>query len=73
MKYKTIYNFVLTLMKEKQVLNAFEESAEKTSDLNKLVSATHNDKGLISLLDKPHKASVVKWKADDILMNKLAK
>ena len=44
MKYKTIYDFVLTLMKKEQILNVFEKSAERASDLNKLVSATCNNK-----------------------------
>ena len=60
MKYETIYGFVLTLMKKKQVLNALEKSAEKISDLNKLVSATHNNKDSIPLLDKFCKASMMK-------------
>ena len=47
-------------MKEEQVFNALEEFTEKISDLNKLVSATHNDKDSIPLLDEPHKASVMK-------------
>ena len=73
MKYKTIYEFILTLMKEEWVFNVFEESAEKTFDLNKLVSATCNDKGLNSLLNKSCKALMMKWKVKDILMNKLTK
>ena len=47
-------------MKKEQVLNVFEEFIEKVSDLNKLVSATCNDKGPIPLLDESHKASMVK-------------
>ena len=60
MKYKTIYGFILTSVEKEQVLNVFKESTEKVSDLNKLVSVTHNDKGLIFLLDEPCKASVMK-------------
>ena len=39
MKYKTIYGFVLTSVEKEQVLNALKGSAERASDLNKLVSA----------------------------------
>ena len=73
MKYETIYDFILTSVKEEQILNALEESAEKVFDLNKLVSATYNNKGPISLLNEPCKASVVKWKAEDTSVNKLIK
>ena len=72
-KYEIIYEFVLILMKKKQVFNAFEKSAERVSDLNKLVSATCNDKGSIFLLNELCKASVMKWKMKNILMNKLMK
>ena len=58
-------------MKEEQVLNVFEESAERASDLNKLVSVTCNDKGPIPLLDEPCKAPVVKWKVEDTSVDKL--
>ena len=60
MKYKIIYDFILTLVKEEQVFNVFEKFIEKISDLNKLVSVTHNDKGSIPLLNEPHKVLVVK-------------
>ena len=73
MKYKTIYDFILASVKKEQIFNAFERFAEKTSDLNKLVSATHNDKGSIPLLDEPHKALVMKWKMENTSINKLAK
>ena len=73
MKYKTIYRFILTSVKKEQIFNAFEESAEKVFDLNKLVSVTHNDKGPISLLNEPCKVSVVKWKVEDTSVNKLVK
>ena len=73
MKYETIYGFVLTSMEEEWILNAFKRSAEKASDLNKLVSATHNNKDPIPLLNEPHKASVVKWKAENMSVNKLTK
>ena len=73
MKYETIYEFILTSMKEEQVLNAFEESAERASDLNKLVSVTCNDKGPIPLLNEPCKTPMVKWKAEDTSVDKLAK
>ena len=73
MKYETIYDFVLILMKKEWILNTFEKSAEKTFNLNKLVSATYNDKDSISLLNEPYKASVVKWKVKDISVNKLMK
>ena len=73
MKYKTIYDFILISMEKEQVLNAFEKSAEKTSDLNKLVSAIYNDKDPIPLLNEPHKASMMKWKVKDMLMDKLVK
>ena len=73
MKYKTIYDFVLILMEKKQVFNALKESAEKTSDLDKLISAIYNNKDSIPLLNEPCKASVVKWKVEDTLMNKLIK
>ena len=59
-KYKTIYGFILTSVKKEQVFNAFEESAEKISDLNKLISATCNDKDSILLLNELCKASMVK-------------
>ena len=73
MKYKTIYDFILTLMKKEWVFNVFEESAEKTFNLNKLISATHNNKGSIPLLDEPCKALMMKWKAENMLMDKLTK
>ena len=73
MKYEIIYRFVLTLIKKEWIFNAFEKSAEKVSDLNKLVSAICNDKSLISLLDELCKASMMKWKVEDMLMNKLMK
>ena len=60
MKYKTIYGFVLTLMEKEQVFNALEESAERTFNLNKLVSAICNNKSSIPLLNEPHKAPVMK-------------
>ena len=60
MKYETIYDFILALVKKEQILNAFKESAEKAFNLNKLVSATHNDKDPIPLLNEPCKASVMK-------------
>ena len=73
MKYEIIYDFVLALMEKEWVFNAFEGSAEKISDLNKLVSATHNNKGPIPFLNKPYKVSVMKWKVENISVNKLAK
>ena len=73
MKYETIYGFILTLMKKEWVFNALEGFTEKISDLNKLVSATYNDKGPISLLNEPCKASVMKWKMKNTLINKLMK
>ena len=51
---------MLISVKKKQILNTFKESTEKVSDLNKLISATHNDKDPIPLLNEPHKASVMK-------------
>ena len=73
MKYKNIYNFILILMKKEWILNAFEKSAEKVSDLNKLVSVTHNNKNSISFLNESCKTSVMKWKAEDMSVNKLMK
>ena len=73
MKYKTIYDFILTSIKKKWVFNAFKKSAEKVSDLNKLISATCNDKDSISLLNEPCKTSMMKWKVKDMLMDKLMK
>ena len=72
-KYKTIYDFILISVEKEQIFNVFKESAEKVFDLNRLVSATHNDKNLISLLDKLYKASVMKWKIKNTLVNKLTK
>ena len=73
MKYETIYEFVLTSVKKKQILNILEESIKKISDLNKLVSVTHNDKDPISLLNEPHKALMMKWKTEDMSVDKLMK
>ena len=73
MKYKTIYDFILTLVKKEQVLNTLKESTERIFDLNKLVSATHNNKDSISLLNESCKTSVMKWKAEDISVDKLTK
>ena len=60
-------------MKKEQILNAFKEFTEKAFDLNKLVSATYNDKDSIPLLNEPHKVPVVKWKVEDTSVNKLIK
>ena len=73
MKYKIIYNFILTLIKKEWIFNAFEESAEKTFHLNKLISATHNNKNPILFLNKSHKTPVVKWKMKNMSVNKLMK
>ena len=73
MKYEIIYDFVLTLMEKEWIFNAFKKSVEKISDLNKLVSATHNNKDSISLLNESCKVPVVKWKVKNTLMNKLMK
>ena len=72
-KYKIIYDFVLTLMKKEWIFNAFKKSAKKTFNLNKLIFITCNNKGSILLLNEPHKVSVVKWKVKNMLMNKLVK
>ena len=60
MKYETIYDFVLTSVKKEQILNVFEKSTERVFDLNKLVSATCNNKGPIPLLNEPCKVSMMK-------------
>ena len=73
MKYKTIYDFILILMKKEYILNIFKESVKKISDLNKLVSATHNNKNSNPLLNESHKAPVMKWKAENTSVNKLMK
>ena len=72
-KYKTIYDFILTSVKEKQILNAFKEFIKKTSDLNKLIFATCNNKDLISLLNEFYKVSMMKWKTKNTSVNKLIK
>ena len=59
MKYKIIYNFILTSVKKEQVFNAFKKFAEKISDLNKLVSVTNNNKDSIPLLNEFYKTSVM--------------
>ena len=41
--------------------------------MDKLVSAICNDKGSIPLLNESCKASVVKWKVENMLMDKLVK
>ena len=73
MKYKTIYDFILISVKKEWVFNAFEKSAEKVFDLDKLVSATHNNKDPIPLLNEPCKAPVVKWKVENTSVDKLMK
>ena len=73
MKYKTIYDFILTLMKKKWIFNTFKKSVKKTSNLNKLISITCNNKDSIPLLNEPCKAPVVKWKIEDISVDKLVK
>ena len=72
-KYEIIYEFVLTSVKKEQVFNAFKKFAEKIFNLNKLISATCNNKSSISLLNESHKTSVVKWKVKNMSVNKLIK
>ena len=73
MKYETIYNFILTSVKKEQIFNTFEESAEKIFNLNKLISVICNNKDLISLLNELCKAPVVKWKIENMSVDKLIK
>ena len=73
MKYEIIYEFILILMKKEWIFNVFEKSAEKTSDLNKLISATCNNKSPIPLLNEPCKTPVVKWKTENMSVDKLMK